>query len=107
MKLGLLTGGVVACAVVVVAAASGQVTTPLTGASQPPGGGGGRGPSPGTLIWNDKCAGCHAAGGRAPNLFEEAWLSRMSDESIAGKIKNGGPGTEMAAFGSALSELQV
>ena len=85
-----------------------QAGTPAAGAPQNPGGGGGgRGPSPGSLIWNSKCAGCHTAGGRAPNLFEESWLSKTDDVQMSATIKNGKPGTEMPAFGSALSDLQI
>jgi glucose/arabinose dehydrogenase len=80
-----------------------------TGAPQAPGGGSGgnRGPSPGSLLWNDKCAGCHAAGGRAPNLFDEAWLSQTDDARVTAAIKNGKTASEMPAFGSELSDLQV
>lgn len=78
--------------------------------AQQPGGGGGRGPTPGSLIWNDKCSGCHGnpnAAGRAPYLFDEAWLATMDDARISNTIKNGVQGTEMPAFGSSLSDLQI
>ena len=92
--------------VVVIAQAGG--TPPPGGAPQTPGrgGGGGRGPTPGSLLWADMCAGCHG-GGRAPNLFDEAWLSKTDDARIGHAIKNGVTGTEMPAFASGLTDLQV
>src|SRR5262249_12703943 len=82
----------------------------MVAAPQQPGGGRGRGPLPGAVLWADQCAGCHGAGTtarRAPNLFDEAWLSRFDDAQIADAIKKGVPNTEMPAFGSSLNELQV
>lgn len=69
-----------------------------------------RGPLPGAAVWTEKCAGCHGTAiepGRAPNLFDEAWLKRTDDAAIAGTITHGVPGTEMPPFGSSLSELQA
>ena len=52
----------VAVTVVVMA----QTAAPATAAApQAPGGGGGRGPSAGSLLWNDKCAGCHGTASAA------------------------------------------
>ena len=92
---------------VTVAVTAPVAAPPAGGAPQAPGGGGGRGPSPGSLLWNDKCAGCHGTAGRALNLFDDAWLSRMDDGRITASIKAGVPGTEMPAFGGGLTELQI
>jgi len=68
----------------------------------PGGRGGGRGgPTPGSLIWNEQCSGCHgndAAGGRAPSLFDQKWLDSTTDARMANAIKNGVPNTEMEGF---------
>src|SRR5262245_62027777 len=73
------------------------------------GAGGGRGgASPGPLFGPDRCAGCHgtpSSAGRAPKLFDEAWLGRMDDARIAATIKQGVSSTEMPAFGADLSDL--
>ncbi|MEO8481583.1 MAG: PQQ-dependent sugar dehydrogenase [Acidobacteriota bacterium] len=75
-----------------------------------PGGGGGRGrggPTPGSLLWTEQCAGCHgndAAGGRAPSLFDQKWLDSTTDARIANSIKNGVPNTEMEGFKSLTDE---
>lgn len=95
----------------VTALVSAQGAAPTGGGQQPPAGGGGnRGPSPGSLVYNEYCSGCHGtpgATGRAPNLFDEAWLSKMSDAQIARKIGDGATGTEMPAFGAMLNDLQI
>ena len=68
------------------------------------------GPSPGELIWNEHCAGCHgndAAGGRAVSLFDQAWLDSTSDARMADAIKQGIPNTEMEPFGAVLTDEQV
>lgn len=107
-SFGLIVGLVAASTFAAVTTAGTQVATPPAGgAPQGQGGGGGnRGPSPGSLLWNDKCAGCHA-GGRAPNLFDEKWLGSTDDARIMAAIRGGRQGTEMPAFGSELSELQI
>ena len=69
-----------------------------------------RGPLPGAAIWTEKCAGCHGTGaepGRAPNLFDEAWLNRHDDARVSDTIKAGVTATEMPGFASSLSDLQV
>jgi aldose sugar dehydrogenase len=83
------------------------------GAGGPGGRGGfgrGRGgPSPGSLLWTDQCAGCHgndSAGGRAPSLFDQKWLDGTTDEHIADAIKHGVPNTEMEGF-PALTDEQI
>jgi aldose sugar dehydrogenase len=76
--------------------------------AQAPGGRGG--PSPGAVLWMDQCAGCHGSGataGRAPNLFDDAWLNRVDDTRIIDAIKNGLANTEMPAFGTSLNDLQI
>lgn len=110
--LGLLTVLAVVCVVGAVRTSiAAQGAAPQAGAGpQAPGGGGRGGPPPGALVWNDKCSGCHGTGaaiGRAPNLFDEAWLSRTADDRIAATIAAGVAGTEMPAFGSDLNELQT
>jgi aldose sugar dehydrogenase len=106
---GLVTALSAACAVVGVSVAIiAQAPQPAAG-GQGPGGGGGRGPTPGSLLWAEKCAGCHGtatAPGRGPNLFDEGFLKR-DDAQIASAIKAGVAGTEMPAFATALSDLQV
>lgn len=72
-------------------------------AGNPGGPAGGRrgGPLPGAAIYAASCAGCHgvdAAGGRARSLFEQRWLDSTSDAAIGTAIRDGRPGTEMAAF---------
>src|SRR5262245_50192154 len=56
---------------------------PGTAGPAAPGGGRGRGgPSPGQLLYNEQCLGCHgadAAGGRAPTLFDQKWLDSTKD----------------------------
>jgi glucose/arabinose dehydrogenase len=100
------------------AAPGGQVAPPAPGApagAPAPGGpqggrGGGRGgPTPGQLLFNEQCSGCHgtdAAGGRAPSLFDQKWLDSTNDQNITRAIRNGVPNTEMEPF-KALSDEQV
>ena len=80
------------------------------GAQGAPGGRGGRGgPTPGQLLYNEQCAGCHgmdAAGGRAPSLFDQKWLNGTTDERMAAAIKNGVPNTERGGC-KALTDEQV
>lgn len=103
-------------------APAGPVTPPAQGGAPPvaggpgaqPGPGGGRaggrgGPSPGMLLFNEQCSGCHgtdAAGGRAPTLFDQKWLDGTNDAAITTAIRNGVPNTEMEGF-KALSDEQV
>src|SRR5687768_9344729 len=74
------------------------------GAQAGPGGGRagrGRGPSPGMLLFDEQCAGCHGAdgaGGRAPTLFDQKWLDGTNDQRITNSIRNGVPNTEMEPF---------
>ncbi len=73
-------------------------------------GGANAGPPPGALLWTEHCAGCHGTGqsaGRAPNLFDAAWLDRVDDARITNTIRNGVPDTEMPAFGASLNEQQI
>lgn len=65
------------------------------------GAGFGRGPNPAAALYTEKCSGCHGtdlSGGRAPSLFDEAWLGTVTDDRIASAIKNGLSGTEMPSF---------
>ena len=64
------------------------------------GGGGGRGNAAATLFTDD-CAPCHGtdlAGGRAPSLFAERFLSTNDDDTIFAKISDGVPNTAMVPF---------
>jgi glucose/arabinose dehydrogenase len=116
-----MNGVIAVCAAALVAAsvtAAIQAQAPAAPQGQGPApapqqqGGGGRrggGPPPGTTLFNEQCAGCHGDGtttGRAPNLFEDAFLARMDDAAITATVKAGRPGTEMPAF-AALTDLQV
>ena len=79
------------------------------GAPGAPAGGGGRGrggPTPGSLLWNDKCSGCHD-GGRAPSLFDQKWLDATTDAHMTDVIKNGVPNTEMEGFKSLYTDDQI
>jgi aldose sugar dehydrogenase len=77
------------------------------------GGGGGRGrggPTPGSLLWADRCSGCHgndSAGGRAPSLFDQKWVDSTTDAKMVSTIKNGVPNTEMTGFGATLTDEQI
>jgi glucose/arabinose dehydrogenase len=91
-------------------------TPPAAGPAAPGGqpgapgrGRGGRG-NPTAALYTANCSGCHGTdlnGGRAPSLFDETWAHGSDDETIAAHIKNGIPDTEMAAFGSVLSDEQI
>jgi aldose sugar dehydrogenase len=73
------------------------------------GGGGGRG-NPTATLFTATCAPCHGvdlAGGRAPTLFSERLLASNDDETLAGKIRNGVPNTEMQPFRSTLDDQQI
>jgi aldose sugar dehydrogenase len=73
-------------------------------------GGANTGSSPGAVLWTEHCADCHGTGttaGRAPNLFDPAWLNRADDARIGNAIRNGVPDAEMPAFGRSLTELQI
>jgi mono/diheme cytochrome c family protein len=80
-------------------------------AGAPPGGGRGRGgPTPGSLLWNERCSGCHgndSAGGRAPSLFNQQWADSTPDAHIVDVIKNGVPNTEMTGFSATLTDEQI
>jgi glucose/arabinose dehydrogenase len=72
-------------------------------------GGGGRG-GPGAALYTEHCVSCHGtdlAGGRYDSLFDQEWLSKMSDDRMVSSILNGVPNTEMEGFKQALTELQV
>jgi glucose/arabinose dehydrogenase len=107
----------------VVAAFSGQQSTPPTvppatgqpPAGQPPtegpraGGGGGRG-NPTATLFTNSCAPCHGtdlAGGRAPTLFSERLLAANDDATLAAKIRDGVPNTQMVAFKGTLDDQQI
>ena len=93
-------------------AQSGQTVTTVAAVPAAPQTQGGQrgGPSPGSLLWAEHCAGCHGTGasaGRAPMLFDEAWLNRVGDADIIRTIENGVPNTEMPAFSSAFTDQQI
>jgi len=96
--------------IVTIVAVCGAWVAAGVAAPQVPGGRRGGGPLPGAVLWTEQCAGCHGTGataGRAPNLFDEEWLSRVSDAEIGNAIRKGIPNTEMPAFDTTLSELQA
>jgi glucose/arabinose dehydrogenase len=110
---------VVASALVLAAAVAGsalQSPAPQPGQA-PPGGGRAAGPAPGggrggpaAALYTEHCAGCHGsdlAGGRYPSLFEEKWLSGMTDDKLVAAIQRGVPNTEMEGFGKVLTEQQT
>ena len=77
--------------------------------AQAPGVGRVGGAASGAALFMEQCAGCHGTAanvGRAPNLFDAAWLNRVDDARITSVIRNGVPNTEMAAFGT-LSDQQI
>ena len=103
MKRWRLTSGVAAVC------AAGLIES-VNAVPQAPGAGRGAAPQPGAALWADQCAGCHGTGavaGRAPNLFDETWLSRVDDARITDTIKHGLPDTEMPAFGASLNDQQT
>ena len=97
------------------AAGPAQGATPAGGpagqAAATAGGGRGRGgPTPGSLLWTERCSGCHgndSAGGRAKSLFDQKWLDATTDQQIAASIRQGKPNTEMPPFGTSLGDEQV
>ena len=93
--------------------AGGQGQGQGTGAGTQPGPagqrGGGRG-NPALALYTEQCSGCHGtdpAGGRAPSLFDEAWLQKTTDDQIVKSIRDGVQNTEMQGFGKALSDQQI
>ena len=81
------------------------------GGQAPGGGGGGRGgANPAAALFNDNCSGCHGSdlsGGRAPSLFDKAWLATVDDAHITNAIKNGVPNTEMEGWSKQLTDEQI
>src|SRR5262245_36562515 len=52
-------------------------------------------------LFTEHCQGCHGsdlAGGRAPSLFDEKWLTSTRDDEILRSVRNGVAGSEMKAF---------
>ncbi len=76
-------------------------------------------PERGKAIYDRHCAFCHGADGRADtpvgrnlqprprNFTDPVAVARLTDDQIYKAIKNGKPGTAMAAWGQLLSESQV
>lgn len=76
-------------------------------------------PERGKAIYDKHCAFCHGADGRADtpvgrnlqprprNFTDPVAMARLTDDQIYRAIKNGKPGTAMAAWGQVLSEPQV
>lgn len=96
------------------------VTTAPRGQTPPPSAGvapqsqtpapSGRGGDPTAALWSEHCGGCHgedSAGGRAPSLFDPAWLKATTDEHMVTTIRNGIDGTDMEPFGQVLSADQI
>lgn len=59
-------------------------------------------PSPGRIVFNSTCAGCHGLDGRgsekAPNIVSSVKVQHLSDAQLSNIISNGIPGTGMPAF---------
>ncbi len=69
----------------------------------------GRG-NPTATLYEEQCSGCHGtdlAGGRAPSLFDQAWLNTVDDQRLVTSIENGIPNTEMEGFKQTLTDEQV
>ncbi len=84
-----------------------EAVTPAPAAVQPQGRGRGNATAE---LYKENCSGCHgmdAAGGRAPSLFDEAWLKGTTDEAIITAIRDGIDGTEMEPFGEAFTPEQI
>jgi glucose/arabinose dehydrogenase len=99
----LITGLVIVCSAWVIVSV-GEVVK-----AQAPGPGRVGGAANGATIFMEQCAGCHGLGatvGRAPNLFDAAWLNSVDDARITNTIKKGIPNTEMQAFGT-LNDQQI
>jgi cytochrome c oxidase cbb3-type subunit 3 len=58
--------------------------------------------SPGGIVFESRCAGCHGLDGRggehAPNIASNARVQHLSNTQIAGIVSNGISGTSMPAF---------
>src|SRR5262245_42115791 len=117
MKSPRLIASLAVCSVWVVVSVSEAVRAqvgapgPVAGAAtaQAPGPGRVGGAANGATLFTEQCAGCHGTGttvGRAPNLFDQAWLNGVDDGRISNAIKHGVPNTEMAAFGT-LNDQQI
>jgi glucose/arabinose dehydrogenase len=71
--------------------------------------GGGRGGA-GAMLYTELCATCHGSGAapaRAVNVFDDAWLSKRDDESLAKAIRDGVPGTDMNSLADKLDAQQI
>jgi len=61
-------------------------------------------------LYDNNCSACHGpdlAGGSGSSLIDDEWIHGSSDDQIATTIRSGIPDTEMVAWSSALSELQI
>jgi glucose/arabinose dehydrogenase len=103
----LATVSMLACAI------AGGAQAPPQAAPQAPGarggGAGGRG-GPGASLYAEHCVSCHGtdlSGGRYDSLFDQDWLSTMTDERMMSSIRNGVPNTEMEGFKGAFTDLQI
>jgi glucose/arabinose dehydrogenase len=81
------------------------------GAPAAPGAQAGRGgANTAAALFAEHCAGCHGsdlAGGRAPSLFDEKWLTTVTDTQMTTAIRNGVRDTEMEPFGKVLNDQQI
>jgi glucose/arabinose dehydrogenase len=60
--------------------------------------------------YGELCAACHGPnleGGRAPSLLDDTWTFGGDDKSLAESIREGRPGTLMAPFKAALTDLEI
>lgn len=78
--------------------------------AQPPSSPAGLGEGAVAKRYAELCAACHGPGlegGRAPSLLDDTWSFGGDDRSIAESIREGRPGTLMAPFKTALTDLEI
>lgn len=71
-----------------------------------------QGPAPGSAaaLYGTLCANCHGAtlqGGQGPSLVDAEWKHGEQDEDLARVIREGVPGSPMAAFRGVVTEEQI
>ncbi|MCW5625333.1 MAG: c-type cytochrome [Burkholderiales bacterium] len=62
------------------------------------------------LYHSTGCLACHgnnARGAVGPDLTDDVWMRKYSDEMVFKTIKNGRSGTAMSGFGNDLSDEQI
>ncbi|MBI4511159.1 MAG: c-type cytochrome [Deltaproteobacteria bacterium] len=76
-----------------------------------------QGSTDGKILFEATCAKCHGYDGKGhpvdkvklgvPDMTEEAWHDRLSDEDMARTIRKGSKSGKMPGFGTALSDPQI